>query len=88
MYSPLREVASMHFRENVDRYGMSTQTVRYQSELLTELIRSAEAQANLSSAEAEKLCQRIADANSEHDIGELWADVDQTYRLLDEDKWN
>lgn len=66
---------------------MTTQTVRYQSDLLMDLIGSAETQANLSSAEAEKLRQRIADANSEQDIAELWVDVDQTYQLLDEEQW-
>lgn len=66
---------------------MTTQTVRYQSDLLMDLIGSAETQANLWSAEAKKLRQRIADANSEQDIAELWADVDQTYQLLDEEQW-
>lgn len=66
---------------------MSTQAVRYQAVLLIELIRRAERETNLRSAEAEKLRQRVADANSEQDIAELWAEVDQHYRLLNEEMW-
>lgn len=78
----------MHFRGTVvDACVMSTQAVRYQAVLLTELIRRAEMETNLSSAEAEKLRQQIADANSEQDIAELWAEVDQHYRLLNEEMW-
>lgn len=66
---------------------MSTQVVQYQSDLLMELIRSAEAQANLSEAEAETLRQQIAEANSESAIAELWEDIDENYRLLDEKQW-
>lgn len=68
-------------------YEISTQVVRYQLGLLTDLIQSAETQVNLSSAEAEQLRQRVADAISEQDIAELWTDVEQHYRLLDGEQW-
>lgn len=67
---------------------MTTQVVQYQSNLLTELIQSAESQTDLSEAEAEKLRQQVANADSERDIGELWAELDRDYHLLSEDCWD
>ena len=66
---------------------MSTQVVSYQSNLLQDLIRSAETHSTLSSAEAEDLRHRITEATSEQEIAELWAELDQHYGLLDEDRW-
>lgn len=66
---------------------MSMQVVSYQSDLLRDLIQSAETHSTLSSAEAEDLCQRITEATSEQEIAELWAEVDQHYELLDEEQW-
>ena len=66
---------------------MSTQVVSYQSDLLKDLIRSAEAHSTLSAAEADDLRQRITEATSEQEIAELWAEVDHHYELLDEEQW-
>ena len=66
---------------------MSTQVVSYQSDLLQDLIRSAETHSTLSSAEAEDLRRRISEATSEQDIAELWAELDQRHELLDEARW-
>lgn len=60
----------------------------YQSELLAELVRSAETRATPSEAEADRLRQRIANATSQKDIAALWRDVEQTYELLDEQQWS
>lgn len=66
---------------------MSTQVVSYQSDLLQDLIQSAEAHDTLSSAEADDLRQRITEATSEQEIAELWVELDQHYGHLDEEQW-
>ena len=66
---------------------MPDQVVRYQSDLLRELIDNAELQAGLSPAEADTLRQHIEEADSEQGIAEVWAELDDDFRILDEDRW-
>jgi hypothetical protein len=64
---------------------MPDQVVRYQSDLLREVVEDAERDADLSSAEAETLCQQISEATSEREIATVWARLDADFQILDED---
>jgi hypothetical protein len=66
---------------------MPEQVVRYQSDLLRELIEDAEREANLSSAKAETLRQHIDEATSEQELATIWAKLDDDFQILDEDQW-
>lgn len=66
---------------------MPNQVVRYQSDLLRELIDNAELHTELSPAEADTLRQHIREADSEQDIAHVWAELDDDFQLLDEDHW-
>ncbi|NHN57477.1 MULTISPECIES: hypothetical protein [Halorussus] len=66
---------------------MPDQAVRYQTDLLRELVDSAEIRTELSPAEADALRHRIQQADSEQDIADVWAELDDDFRLLDEDRW-
>jgi len=66
---------------------MPGQVVPYQSDLLRELIKDAEREGNLSSAEAETLRQHIDEATSEQEIATIWAKLDEDFQILEEDQW-
>ena len=66
---------------------MPGQVVRYQSDLLLELIEDAEREGNLSSPEAETLRQHIDEATSEQEIATIWAKLDEDFQILEEDQW-
>ena len=66
---------------------MPNQVVRYQSDLLRELIDNAELQTELSPAEADTLRQHLKEADSEQGIANVWAELDNDFQLLDEDQW-
>jgi len=61
--------------------------VRYQSDLLRELIEDAEREAYLSSVEAETLCQHIDEATSKPEIAMIWAIFNEDFQILEEDQW-
>ena len=66
---------------------MPDQVVRYQSDLLRELIDNAELRTELSPAEADTLRQHIEQADSEQEIAGVWVELDADFQLLDEDQW-
>ena len=66
---------------------MPDQVVRYQSNILRELVEDAEEEANLSPIEAKTLRQHIDEASSEQEIAEVWAELDDDFQILDEDQW-
>jgi hypothetical protein len=65
-----------------------SQVVSYQTELFTELITDGEAEGVLAAAEAKELRTCINEANSEEAIADVWAELEHSYRLLDEDAWS
>ena len=68
-------------------YVMHSQAVSYQTELLTELITEGEAGGMLSTTEAAELRRRVDETDSEEEIDDLWAELDHSYGLLDEETW-
>ena len=68
-------------------YEMHSQAVSYQTELLTELITEGEAGGMLSTTEAEELRRQIDETDLGGEIDDLWAELDHSYGLLDEDAW-
>ena len=65
--------------------SMPEHVMRYQSNLLRELVEEAETESKLSSAEAETLHQRIKAVTTEQDIAAVWAEFDEQFWILDED---
>ena len=66
---------------------MHSQAVSYQTELLAELITKGEAADILSTNEAKELRKRIDEIDSKEGIDDLWAELEHSYGLLDEDLW-
>jgi hypothetical protein len=66
---------------------MHSQAVSYQTELLTELITEGEAEGVLSATEADELRTRTDETQSEDEVAALWAELEHSYGLLDEDNW-
>lgn len=66
---------------------MPGQVVRYQSDLLRELIEDAEQEGNLSAADAETLRQYIDEATSEQEIATIWATLEEDFQILEENQW-
>lgn len=66
---------------------MPDQKVRYQSDLIRELIDNAELRTELSPVEADTLRRHVEQADSEQDIAKVWAELDDDFQLLDEDQW-
>ena len=67
---------------------MRSQAVSYQTELLTNLIEDGEAEGVVSTTEAEQLRTRIKEANSGDEIADLWAELEHTYGVLNEENWS
>ncbi|WP_458210919.1 hypothetical protein [Haladaptatus sp. NG-SE-30] len=67
---------------------MHSQAVSYQTELLMELITEGEAESVLAAAEAEELRTRIDEADSDEEIADLWAELEHSYGLLNEENWS
>lgn len=61
--------------------------VRYQSDLLRELVNDAEQEADLPPAEAETLRQHIKEATSEQEIARVWAELGTDFQIYDEEQW-
>jgi hypothetical protein len=82
-------VALTHLRKTEELAGkMHSEAVSYQTELLTELITESEAEGVLSTTKAEGLRKRINETDSGEEIADLWAELDHSYGLLDEDTWS
>ena len=65
---------------------MTDQVVRYQSDLLRDVVRDAQTHTDLSAAEGLTLRRRIDAADSEQELAELWEELDE-YGVLDEGQW-
>ncbi|WP_231186387.1 hypothetical protein [Haladaptatus sp. DYF46] len=67
---------------------MNSEAVSYQTELLTELIEAGEAEGVISTTKVEQLRTRIIEANSGSEIADLWAELEHTYGVLNEENWS
>ena len=67
---------------------MDSEAVSYQTELLTELIEAGEAEGVVSTTKVEQLRTRIIEANSGSEIDDLWAELEHTYGVLNEENWS
>ena len=65
---------------------MPDQVVRYQSDLLRDVVRDAQTYTELSVEDGLTLRQRIDAADSEQELAELWEELDE-YGVLDEGQW-